>query len=194
MQEIYHFIREQIRIARFERGLTQKEVAIRAGLVKSSYASIETGDSRPSIGTLYKILGALKLDISDVWPPVWEGSGVGDSALPEFNVINTFRIRQIFSLSQAESICLIFQSRGLTEPIFSMYTEEEERDCLFEAISTNRSCPEWEVLSKRTNGASVHFCLKVDSLESYLLQLAAIYLALWLNTFMFIDEMPKSRL
>jgi transcriptional regulator with XRE-family HTH domain len=45
-------------------GLTQAELARRAGLVRSFYARVESGRHNPSVGTLLKIAGVHGLSVS----------------------------------------------------------------------------------------------------------------------------------
>jgi transcriptional regulator with XRE-family HTH domain len=52
--------------AREELGLTQVEVAKRAGITANSYARLERGESMPKSESLLAIISALKLDPSEV--------------------------------------------------------------------------------------------------------------------------------
>ena len=52
--------------ARLKQGLTQVEVAERAGMHSNSYAKIERGESRPETESLGKLVKALKIDPSRI--------------------------------------------------------------------------------------------------------------------------------
>jgi transcriptional regulator with XRE-family HTH domain len=52
--------------ARRKQGLTQSEVAEKAGLHPNSYAKIERAESEPSTESLRKLIKALKIDPSRV--------------------------------------------------------------------------------------------------------------------------------
>jgi transcriptional regulator with XRE-family HTH domain len=52
--------------AREQQGLTQAEVAKRAGMTANSYARLERGESMPKSESLLAIISALKLDPAEV--------------------------------------------------------------------------------------------------------------------------------
>lgn len=185
--EINDFLRQRIREIRITKKLAQKQVAERAGLPKSSYSSIETGAYRLTIATLYKILLAIGADISDIWPPIWEGSyTVSDvTTLPEVNRLNWFRLREIFVHSAAASVCLIFQKGNLTEFLSWVNVTQDERKLLLEAILYERKAEGWEIITKKEGHFSIHLCLREPIIEDFLEKLAHVYLSLWLAAKLF---------
>lgn len=52
--------------ARQKLGLTQAEVAKKAGMNSNAYAKIERGESEPSTESLRKLIKALKIDRSEI--------------------------------------------------------------------------------------------------------------------------------
>lgn len=58
----------RIRAARLESGLTQNQVAEKAGINVTVYAKIERGDAKPTIESLRKISQALKIKSSKILP------------------------------------------------------------------------------------------------------------------------------
>jgi len=52
--------------ARLKQGLTQVELAEKAGMHPNSYAKIERGESEPSIESLRRLIKALKIDLSKI--------------------------------------------------------------------------------------------------------------------------------
>ena len=52
--------------ARHKQGLTQSEVADKAGMHPNSYAKIERAESEPSTDSLRKLIKALKINPSEV--------------------------------------------------------------------------------------------------------------------------------
>ena len=52
--------------ARIKQGLTQVELAEKAGMHPNSYAKIERGESEPSVESLRRLIKALKVDPSDI--------------------------------------------------------------------------------------------------------------------------------
>lgn len=61
-------IGHQLSIARREKGLTQAEVAKRAGTNVNYYAKLERGEAVPSLKMLEKVVKALGIKSSDVLP------------------------------------------------------------------------------------------------------------------------------
>ena len=59
---------KNIKIARSEAGLTQKQVADKAGIHVNYYARIERGEENPSFKALEKIIKALEVKSSKVLP------------------------------------------------------------------------------------------------------------------------------
>jgi len=59
---------ESLRRIREERGLSQRELAARAGVVKSTIYEAEAGRHIPRIQTLEKLADALGVSIADLLP------------------------------------------------------------------------------------------------------------------------------
>lgn len=58
-RNVFEEIRNQIIKTRTDLGITQKELAIKAGLTQANVSKIEKGISRPTIDTLIKLARAL---------------------------------------------------------------------------------------------------------------------------------------
>ena len=52
--------------ARLDKGLTQSQLADKAGVYTNSYAKIERGEQNPSYSTIKKLTKVLDLDISKI--------------------------------------------------------------------------------------------------------------------------------
>lgn len=61
-------IATKLRSARQERGMTQEDVAEKAGLSTNYYARIERAEVSPSVETLEKVVKALKIKSSEILP------------------------------------------------------------------------------------------------------------------------------
>lgn len=61
-------IAENIKQARLKQGLTQEQLAKKAGLDSNSLAKIERGESKPKVLTLTKIIKALGVKSTDILP------------------------------------------------------------------------------------------------------------------------------
>ncbi len=60
-------LRNNIRRLRFERNMTQEELALRTGVSRQTIMSIERGRTNPSILLAYKIAEALAVDVNMVF-------------------------------------------------------------------------------------------------------------------------------
>lgn len=61
-------IAKNLKNARTEQGMTQLDVAEKAGISVNYYARIERADVKPSVETLEKIIKALNVKSSDILP------------------------------------------------------------------------------------------------------------------------------
>ncbi len=68
MSELAKQISGKLQKARTEHGLTQSEVAKRAGTNTNYYAKLERGEAVPSLKMLEKVVIALGIKSSDVLP------------------------------------------------------------------------------------------------------------------------------
>ncbi|MDO8649645.1 MAG: helix-turn-helix transcriptional regulator [Candidatus Peregrinibacteria bacterium] len=60
-------LKNAIRRLRFERNMTQEELALRTGVSRQTIMSIERGRTNPSILLAYKISSALGVDLTEVF-------------------------------------------------------------------------------------------------------------------------------
>jgi putative transcriptional regulator len=56
-----------IKRLRFERGMTQEELALRTGVSRQTIMSIERGQTNPSVLLAFKIAAALSVAVNDVF-------------------------------------------------------------------------------------------------------------------------------
>jgi transcriptional regulator with XRE-family HTH domain len=61
-------IAARLKSARLQKGLTQVELAQKAGINDNYYAKIERSDLKPSVETLEKIIKALGVKSSEIFP------------------------------------------------------------------------------------------------------------------------------
>lgn len=66
--QLAQYIGERLRTIRTQKGMTQEEVAKRAGTERGYYAKLEQGYTLPSLKLLDKILKALESRFRDVLP------------------------------------------------------------------------------------------------------------------------------
>jgi putative transcriptional regulator len=60
-------LRNRIRNLRFERQMTQEELAVRVGVSRQTIMSIESGSTNPSVLLAFKIAKALGVPITDAF-------------------------------------------------------------------------------------------------------------------------------
>ncbi|MCA9370426.1 MAG: helix-turn-helix transcriptional regulator [Candidatus Peregrinibacteria bacterium] len=60
-------LRNTIRRLRFEKSMTQEELALRTGVSRQTIMSIERGDTNPSVLLAFKIASALEAPITEVF-------------------------------------------------------------------------------------------------------------------------------
>ena len=60
-------LKNSIRRLRFEKSMTQEELALRTGVSRQTIMSIERGDTNPSVLLAFKISAALEMPIEDVF-------------------------------------------------------------------------------------------------------------------------------
>lgn len=56
-----------IKRLRFERGMTQEELALRTGVSRQTIMSIERGQTNPSVLLAFKIAAAMSVTVTDVF-------------------------------------------------------------------------------------------------------------------------------
>lgn len=60
-------LQNSIRRLRFERGMTQEELALRTGVSRQTIMSIERGQTNPSVLLAFKIAAALSAPLTEVF-------------------------------------------------------------------------------------------------------------------------------
>ncbi len=60
-------LKNVIRRLRFERGMTQEELALRTGVSRQTVMSVERGQTVPSVLLAYKIASALNVPVTEVF-------------------------------------------------------------------------------------------------------------------------------
>lgn len=60
-------LKNAIRRLRFERNMTQEELALRTGVSRQTIMSVERSRTNPSVLLAYKIAAALGTDVTDVF-------------------------------------------------------------------------------------------------------------------------------
>jgi len=69
-------IGNNLRMFRLAKRLSQKELAMQAGLSSAGYRNIETGDATPRVDTLQRIAEALEINIQELLKPPYQLAAV----------------------------------------------------------------------------------------------------------------------
>ncbi len=70
--ELYRYLGQRLREQRTSLGMTQQQVAVATGQLRTSIANIEAGRQRPPLHVLYLICAELGLEIIDLLPSTSE--------------------------------------------------------------------------------------------------------------------------
>lgn len=175
---INDLVRERIRRLRTARGIGVTELAVRAGLPVSSYASLENGAYRITLDNLFRILGALDVGIEDVWPIESEGVRVTDEAL-YLKRVQEFRLSEIVSLSGADGCALFAERDGNCSVVASSHLSDTllDRLALYLGQGTQLGGGLWFQRSYRDT--CFHFFLNAESCPDFVQAVIQTYLINW---------------
>ena len=193
-------VRLQLRRLRLLRGWTQQQLARAAGVSPSSLGCLETGFYRLNVDTLDKILAALNVDITDIWPSSkHKSSEESDSPLLSgINQVSFFRVREVHLLSSAEASCLFIGNCGSNgggadhgngsgpPALRSLYTinvKEEERLCVVQRLTAGTLAAPWIKYSYYQKPLGLFLCLKNASTQPWIESLIGRYMPAWLAAF-----------
>jgi transcriptional regulator with XRE-family HTH domain len=191
------FVRKQIRKLRILKGWTQRELAYAAGISASSLGCLETGFYRLNLDTLQKIIQALGVEISDVWPS-HDGSNRVEPIRPPQrgrDQIHFYRLAEVHSLTGAEASCLFASNLhpapgpkpGEEAPhpelraLYTVRMGENERWWLSHQLSQGSVAPPWVAYAHRENNWALYLCLKSPSMEPWIEKLIRCYLSEWVT-------------
>ncbi len=182
-QSVNDFVRQRLRRLRLMRNVGLRELAERAGIPTSSYASMEAGAYRLNLESLFRVLGVLEADISAVWPTESSGTRAEDSELLYLRRLQEFRLGEVIRLSGAEGGSL-FEVRGRSCRIV-MY--QNLSDFLLDRclVRLENGHPPSEGLWWQQNylDATYHFFLKAEGCPGYVEKLVQHYLVNWCALF-----------
>jgi transcriptional regulator with XRE-family HTH domain len=172
---IERFVGRRIKQERERRELRQRDVAAKAGIPRSTYASIENGEYGATISRLADLLKALDLDIEDVWPAT---AGEGTLCLDRSGA---FRFREVILLSGASAGVLVLSRGKKCEVLHSLKSSEKEIGELCRSIAARGPIPlAWRLVAKRLAGCSLQLCLKDAKPRDWVSGLIDHYLTLWI--------------
>lgn len=190
-------VREQIRRLRLARGLTQRQLARAAGISPSSLGCLESGFYRLNLDTLQKILVALNVDITAIWPSVKDknSADMDLSLLHEVDQVSFFRLREVHLLAAAGASAIfagdceengsngkVHRPRSL-RALYTINIAEEERPELARRLAEGTLNSAWLRYSHQQGGRCLLLCLKNATMRPWIESLIERYLPAWLATF-----------
>ncbi|HLW78379.1 MAG TPA: helix-turn-helix transcriptional regulator [Terriglobia bacterium] len=192
-------VRQQIRRLRLSKGLTQRELARVAGISPSSLGCLESGFYRLNVDTLHKILVALNVDVTDIWPSLKHRNTAGGELflLPGTDEVSFFRLREVHLLASAHASSLYGITRQRDEaggesngtspadprPLYTVNVDEDERRWLAQRLRDGALAAPWTKYSHCQGTRCLFLCLKGASIKPWLENLIEHYLPTWLAAF-----------
>lgn len=195
-------VRQQIRRLRLSKGLTQRELARVAGISPSSLGCLESGFYRLNLDTLHKILAALNVEITDIWPSAKRKKSADSdlSLLPGIDEVSFFRLREVHLLTGAEASSVysgvLSQRDGAQgasngngtspaspRPLYAINVGEDELLWLAHHLREGTLAAPWTKYFHCQGSRCLFLCLKNASMRPWLENLIEHYLPAWLAAF-----------
>ncbi|MDA2934558.1 helix-turn-helix transcriptional regulator [Acidobacteria bacterium AH-259-D05] len=175
---INEFVRMRIREIRKARKIKVREIAAQIRMPYSSYASIEGGFYKINLDNLFRILGALDVDIREVWPV--------ESALKEaaehrlyLQRIQEFRVSEMISLLGAEGAALFVVKGDGCKLLVHQGLSDFLLDRLIFYLEDGLAYPHGLWFHKTRDGEDFHFFIKGKSCPDFLSKLIQKYMLIW---------------
>lgn len=175
---VNEYVRARLRRIRLDKGLKLVDAASQSGLAVSSYACMESGFYKINLDNLFRILGALGADISDVWPVETVAAEAEISAAQQARV-QAFRFSEVVSLSGAEGAALFRVQSGRCSVLFHQTLDDVLLERLALQVEAGSPSVEGSWFEKERLGSLFVLFLKVKQCPGYVGKLAEDYLTIW---------------
>lgn len=175
-------VRRKIRELRKAKAIKVREIAARTGMPYSSYASMESGFYKINLDNLFIILGALDVDIREVWPAETLAGEVANESL-FLQRVQQFRLGEIVSLSEAEGgaffalkncKCRVLLHQGVSDFLLDRLILYLEDDVFYTEGLWYR---------KKLDETIFYFFLKRQNCPDFVEKLLKKYLAIWAEVY-----------
>jgi len=171
-------VRARIKRIRLEKRLKLVDAASRSGLAVSSYGCMESGFYKINLDNLFRILGALDADISDVWPVETVVSEAESSPAQQLRA-QAFRFNEVVSLSRAEGAALFRVRENRCNVLFQQTLDDVLVERLILQLEAGNRSVKGAWFQKQRLGSLFVLFLKVKQCPSYVGKLAEDYLTIW---------------
>lgn len=175
-------ISKRLRQLRREKGLGVSEVARKAGIPVSSYGCIEGGFYAVTIDNLFRILGALEADITEVWPRDDSGSSALDYPL-YVHRIQEFRFGEVLGLSGAEGGAVFLIEDKHVRVIMAQGLSDFLIDRLVLYLEDRRQYDQGVWISLSSGVQTLALFLKAASCPQFVRRMVEQYLPVWFVAF-----------
>lgn len=175
---VNEYVRSRIRRIRLEKRLKLVDAASQSGLAVSSYACMESGFYKINLDNLFRILGALEADISDVWPVETLASEAESSAAQQLRA-QAFRFNEVVSLARADGAALFRVRESQCSVVFHQTLDDPLLERLILQLEAGKSTVKGAWFQKQRLGSLFVLFLKVEQCPSYVGKLAEDYLTIW---------------
>lgn len=187
--DIQERLRRRIRKLRLHKGLTVTRLAADANLSSGTYCSFESGRRGLSVNSLYRVVKALGVDISEVWPHDRKLSkGATNVRAISTAEMNFFRLREIWLQSGAESAALLIETAANIRTYLSINLENRASSQLEQLICEDVLDPSWSVRHRTCKNKVLYLALKNAVLDEFLMTLVDFFLTVWDASIVIADE------
>ncbi len=179
---INELVRLRIREIRKFQKVKIREIAAQAKMPYSSYASMECGFYNINLDNLFRILGALDIDIREVWPVETAVTQAAEDRL-YLNRIQQFRLGEVISLSGAEGAALFSVKGERCKLLLHQGLSDFLLDRLISYLGSGLPYPHGLWCQKTSQGKDFHFFMKGESCPEFLAKLIQKYLSIWVEVY-----------
>ena len=179
---INELVRLRIREIRKSKKVKIREIAAQAAMPYSSYASMECGFYNINLDNLFRILGALDIDIREVWPAETAVTQAADDRL-YLNRIQQFRLGEVISLSGTEGAALFVVKGETCKLLLHQGLSDFLLDRLISYLGNGLSYPHGLWLRKISQEKDFYFFMKGESCPEFLAKLIQKYLSIWVEVY-----------
>lgn len=162
------------------------------GMTRSTYAAIEYRESKITASRLCRILGVLKADIPEVWPPENRAASTVDSELYSMRA-QAFGLSKIVTVSKAEGAALTrtvnYEGKSHRELLLHIGLSGDDLERVICPLESGRACTDGLFVGTTLESPRLDLYLKTQAVENHIEPLVNFYLNdIWAHLFL----KPKS--
>ena len=175
---INDLVRKKLRQIRLAKGVRLRHAAKRARIPVSSYAQMESGYYRIHMDSLFRMLGALEVDINDVWPVDSVGAEAIDQAV-YMQRIQAFRLNEVCDWCDAEGACLFRLRKGVSSVLLRQGLSDFLVDRIAFYLEDGLTYSSGLFLEQSYKGGQFFLFIKTEGCDNVAKKMANRYLTKW---------------